>query len=151
MTLRGVTVRPAVAADEAAWRALWHGYLTFYGTTLAEEVTAATWSRCLDPREALHCRVAVRDGTVIGFAVVVVHRGSWHRGPVCYLEDLFVSPAARRCGAAGALFDALLAEGRDMGWAKLYWQTLPDNAPGRALYDRVGRLTDFLRYERLID
>lgn len=144
-------VRPATAADEAAWRPLWRAYQAFYKADLPEAVTAATWARCLDPAEPIHCRVVEHAGTVIGFAIIVVHPGSFHLGPICYLEDLFVAPTARRLGAARALFDALAAEGRDKGWAKLYWQTLPDNLAGQALYDQVGRRTDFIRYDRPLD
>ncbi len=143
-----LTVRPAVAGDEAAWRALWRGYLEFYDAAdLPEAITATTWARCLDPGEAVHCRLVEHDGTVIAFALIVLHRGTFHIGPVCYLEDLFVAPSARRLGAARRLFEALEEEGRDKRWAKVYWQTLPDNAAGQALYDKVGRRTDFIRYD----
>ena len=37
-----VTVRPLVAADEAAWRPLWQGYQKFYDTALSDAVFATT-------------------------------------------------------------------------------------------------------------
>lgn len=44
-----VEICNASAADETAFRSLWDQYLVFYKVDLAPEVTAATWSRLLDP------------------------------------------------------------------------------------------------------
>ena len=42
-----LTIRPLAPADEAAWRALWTGYLEFYESAVAEEVYQATFARLL--------------------------------------------------------------------------------------------------------
>ena len=89
-----LTVRPLRAEDYPQWRPLWDGYTHFYECYLDESVTAATWDRALADSSPLFCRVVEKDGNVIGFAMCVLHEGTWSTAPVCYLEDLFVD--ARR-------------------------------------------------------
>ncbi len=140
-----IVVRALQAADYPQWRPLWEGYLAFYDTTLDDATTASAWERALSPDSSLFCRVAEREGRVIGFALCVLHEGTWSPAPVCYLEDLYVDAAARGAGTGQALIDALLAEGRRNGWARLYWVTRHNN-PARKLYDRFGASDDYVRY-----
>lgn len=140
-----VTIRALRAEDYSRWRSLWDGYTQFYGCELDESVTACTWERALNPLSSLFCRVAEIDGKVIGFALCVLHEGTWSTAPICYLEDLFVDEAARGAGAGQALIDALIAEGKGEGWSKLYWVTRENN-PARKLYDRFGEADDYVRY-----
>ncbi|MBE7940035.1 MULTISPECIES: GNAT family N-acetyltransferase [Ramlibacter] len=140
------TIRSALPSDEADWRTLWRGYCDFYGQDLPEAVTQRTWQRILDPDSALMCLVAEQDGRVQGFANCVVHENTWEVQPVCYLEDLFVSPQARGQGLGGALLDWLRNAMRAEGWARLYWMTRRDNARARSLYDRFAQADDYVRY-----
>jgi len=140
-------VRDARADDEAAWRALWAGYLVFYQASVPDDVTAATWARILDPHAPIFCRIAVRDGIVAGFAVCVLHAGSWVENPICYLEDLFVDPDQRHGGVASALIQDLVDLGRSKRWARLYWHTQSGNAVARRVYDRFTPADDFVKYE----
>jgi GNAT superfamily N-acetyltransferase len=138
-------VRPACPEDHTPWSDLWQGYLDFYHCELAESVTASTWERALNPASPVFCRVAVKEGQVIGFALCILHEGTWSTAPVCYLEDLFVDPAARGAGAGQALIDAILEEGKREGWSNVYWVTRQDN-PARKLYDRFAQADDYVRY-----
>jgi GNAT superfamily N-acetyltransferase len=141
-------VEPATAADEVAWRTLWAGYLAFYRQDLPEAVTAVTWARILDPASPVHALVARDvDGTVVGFVVCVLHDTTWSASRRCYLEDLFVAPAARRKGVGRALVEAVLARARDQGWHDVYWHTSASNAVARRVYDAVAGSADgYVRY-----
>lgn len=141
-----VNIRDAAPGDEAAWRRLWDRYLAFYEASIEEQVTAETWRRILDRSAALIGRVAERQGAVVGFSVSVIHQGTWTTAPVCYLEDLFVDPAARALGIGRALIQDLIDLGRARGWSRLYWHTQANNQPARRLYDRFVRADDFVRY-----
>lgn len=141
-------IRPAVAADQTAWRRLWQGYLDFYeASDLPEENTAATWARILDPANPINCTVAVVDDAVVGFAVTVLHPCTWALGPVCYLEDLFIDPAIRGKGLGRALITELADRGRAEGWARVFWQTHKDNLTAQRLYDALCPQTDWRRYD----
>jgi GNAT superfamily N-acetyltransferase len=140
------TIRAALPADEAAWRQLWRGYCDFYRVQLPDEVTDRTWKRILDPDSQIMCIVAEVDGQVYGFANCVVHENTWETQAVCYLEDLFVMPAARGHGIGAALIEWLRNAMRAEGWARLYWVTRADNQAARRLYDRFARADGFVRY-----
>ncbi|VTP65689.1 Predicted acetyltransferase [Leclercia adecarboxylata] len=82
---------------------------------------------------------------MVGFAICVLHEGTWVTQPLCYLEDLFVDDAARGKGAGRALIEAIINEAREKGWSKVYWVTREGN-PARALYDKLAVVDDYVRY-----
>ena len=137
--------------DEAAWRQLWSGYVDFYEAEINDAVTAATWQRLFTPGSGMFGRIAEWDGAVAGFTVSVVHPGSWTLAPLCYLEDLFVEPAARGHGIGRALIQDLIALARERGWSRVYWHTRQGNATARLLYDRFAKADDFVRYRIFLD
>jgi len=144
-----VTIRPLAVTDRAAWDPLWQGYLSFYKTELAPEITDVTWSRLLDSAEDMHCLVAENGGgDMIGIVHYLYHRVTWAVADRCYLEDLYVAEAARGTGAGRALIEAVYAAADVRGADQVYWLTQDFNEEGRRLYDRVGRLTPFIKYQR---
>jgi GNAT superfamily N-acetyltransferase len=144
-----ITIRNITAADEARWRELWQGYLTFYETDVPQAVTDETWARLLNPEEvAMFCLVALGDdGAVVGFVNCVLHLNTWTEKRVCYLEDLFVDPAVRNQGAGRALIEAVREQGRARDCHRIYWRTNESNATARALYDTLADGTDWFTYE----
>ena len=141
-----VTIRDAKPEDETRWRALWDGYLAFYGVTVTPDITDATWRRVFDPASAIFMRVAEVDGEVKGFTLSLTHEGTWVRAPDCYLEDLFVDESARGHGVGRALLDDLVALCKKNGWARLYWHTEEGNATARKLYDSYVKSDGHIRY-----
>ncbi len=139
-------IRDASTADETAWLDLWQGFLDYYDTTLAPGVTAFTWTRLMDAASPLKLRLACQGGEALGFAIHQHHPSSWVLGDDCYLEDLFVSPAARGQGAGRALIEDLMALARARGWHRLYWNTDAGNATARKLYDTFTRSDGHIRY-----
>ncbi len=142
-------VRPLAAADEAAWRPLWRGYLAFYETDLPEEIYATSFARLVDPAVTDYSGlVAEADGRPVGIAHYIFHRHGWRIEPVCYLQDLFVAPQARGTGAGRALIEGVYAAADAAGAPAVYWLTQAENATARRLYDRIGRATSFIKYVR---
>lgn len=143
------TIRPLTSADRTAWNPLWQGYLDFYKTELTPDITETTWNRLLDPAEDMFCLVAENeDGEMIGIVHFLYHRVTWAVEDRCYLEDLFVAASARGTGAGRALIEAVYAAADERGADQVYWLTQEFNAEGRRLYDRVGRLMPFIKYQR---
>jgi GNAT superfamily N-acetyltransferase len=141
-----VRLRQAVTADYAAWRLLWDAYLVFYNVAVPEGVTQSTWARCLDAASTMNAVVAEHDGALVGFAIYVVHPCTWRAGDICYLEDLFVTPAQRGTGTGRALIDYLHTLCVKNNWARLYWHTNTTNTTARKLYDRYTPADDVVRY-----
>ncbi len=143
-----VSIRSLNEDDEVHWHSMWSAYLAFYEHPLAPEITAETWRRFFDDNCPLYCLVATdADLGLLGFAAHVVHPGTWGMGNVCYLEDLYVVPEARRRGVARQMIDHLITRGKDRSWYRLYWHTDHGNHPARALYDSIGTLSDRVKYD----
>jgi GNAT superfamily N-acetyltransferase len=139
-------IRVARASDEAEWRRLWAGYLSFYEVDLAPEVTAGTWRRIMDPASPVGMRVAERSGKLEGFAIHLSHPSTWVLSEDCYLEDLYVDEATRGGGVGRALLDDLIALAERKGWSRLYWHTDENNARARRLYDSYVKTDGHVRY-----
>ena len=142
------TIRPPHTEDRHAWDELWRGYLRFYRSRLAPEVTEGTWTRLLDPAVQPHGLVAELDGRLVGFAHYLFHPSTWSASSYCYLEDLFTAPEARGRGVGRALIEAVYAAADAAGASSVYWQTQEFNADGRALYDTLAQRTSFIVYRR---
>lgn len=141
-------IRPLRSDDRAQWSTLWAGYLRFYRQQLPAEVTDGTFARLIDARGPLHGLVAERDGTLAGFVHYQFHPTTWSLRDSCYLEDLYVDPAARGGGVGRALIRAVYEAADRAQASTVYWLTQEFNAEGRALYDTLARRTSFIRYER---
>ncbi|MGJ3258935.1 MAG: N-acetyltransferase family protein [Rhodospirillales bacterium] len=145
-----ITIRPLAADDYSRWEVLWHGYLTFYEAPIDDANTAALWDRLMADGDP-HCLVACDDaGKVIGIVQYLYHGTTWSVRDKCYLQDLFVDPAARVGGAGRALIEAVYAKAADAGASEVYWMTQQFNSVARVLYDRVGELTPFIKYRKLM-
>ena len=143
-----ITIRPVKPGDRAAWEPLWQGYLTFYKSTLASDITDATWRRFFDPLERLGAFVAERDGQLIGIAHYLLHRSTWAPLCYCYLEDLFVEPSVRGSGAGRALIAAVESAAREAGASRLYWMTHETNETAQILYNQVAERPGFVQYRK---
>lgn len=143
-------VRAMTEPDFTAWTELWGSYLHFYRADgeVAEAVTEATFSRLVERRDGLAGLVAEDGSRLVGFAHLVFHPSTWDIAPYCYLEDLFVSAAARGTGAARLLIESVYEEADRHGASRTYWETQEFNSPARSLYDKVAHRTSFIVYER---
>ena len=143
----GVRVRPLRAEDRAQWAPLWTGYLDYYGAYLFQEVYDAQFDRLLAGTDFLGLVAEGEDG-LVGLAHCILHPHGWRLERVCYLQDLFTAPAARGRGVGAALIRAVYDAADERGAPYVYWMTEETNDRARALYDRVGQLTPFIRYQR---
>jgi ribosomal protein S18 acetylase RimI-like enzyme len=142
-----VEIRPLRAGDYEQWLVLWRGYLTFYETTVDNDVTAETWRRLLDPEHTIKGFCAVdAKGHLVGIVHYLFHPVTWAKSDRCYLEDLFVSPDARVKGAGRALIEAVYRAAEKAGADQVYWLTAQSNVTARRLYDRIGQVTPFIKY-----
>lgn len=142
-------IRPLAPTDEADWRRLWTGYLAFYQTSVPDQVYASTFARLLgsDPRD-FNGLIATQDGQAVGLAHYLFHRHCWKIEETCYLQDLYVDPAARGTGLGRALIKAVYAAADAAGAPSVYWLTQDFNHQARQLYDRVATVSPFIRYNR---
>lgn len=144
-----LVIRPFQADDRAAWEPLWQGYLTFYKTSLAPEVTDTSWKRLVDPAEPMHGLVALLDGEAVGIVHYIYHRSTWTVGNYCYLQDLFTSEKARNRGVGRALIEAVYERAKADGASRVYWLTHESNTSAQALYEKVAARSGFIQYRKV--
>ena len=144
-----ISVRPIREGDRNDWRALWTAYLEFYGTTVTDEVFETTFSRIVDndPFE-FNGFLAEVDGSSVGLAHYLFHRHCWRVENVCYLQDLYARPDMRGQGVGRALIEAVYDAADRADAPAVYWLTQIENRAARTLYDRIGRETSIIKYER---
>ncbi len=143
-------VRELQPADRAGWAPLWQGYLDFYETVLPPETTEVLWGRFFDPKEPVYALVAEHEGALIGLVHYLFHRNTWLVNDVCYLEDLFVSQAARGQGAGRALIEAVYEKAAAAGTKRIYWLTHETNKQAQALYNQVADRPGFIQYRKTL-
>ena len=145
-----VEIRPLAAGDRAQWEPLFRGYLTFYKSSLPDEVIDESWLRLLSDDPQFHIGLVAVDsaGDVIGIAHVLFHRSTWSPTHYCYLEDLFVDPERRAKGVGQKLIEAVYAEADKRGCTRTYWATQEFNYRARGLYDKLATKSPFLQYRR---
>ncbi|MEL6967742.1 MAG: GNAT family N-acetyltransferase [Pseudomonadota bacterium] len=144
-----ITLRPFEEDDFEAWYPLWQGYLTFYKSSVEDEVTRHTFARIVDPDGDIYGFVTEDEsGRVLGFVTYLFHAHTWSKEGRCYLGDLFTTVDARGKGIGRQLIEAVYNAARARGASQVYWLTQEFNYPGRMLYDSVGDHTPFIKYHK---
>lgn len=100
--------------------------------------------------------VAEIDGLVVGFALYYIRFSTW-KGCRMYLEDFIVTEPMRGRGIGKLLFDRLIIEAKEMGFAGMVWQVLDWNEPALNFYAKynsaieAGWLNASLSKEQLLN
>ena len=144
-----LTIRPIETSDQSVWKSLWTAYLDFYETTVSEEVYDITFSRLCDPTRDMQNGLLAFDGEkAVGLVHYIYHVHNWRIEDVCYLQDLYTRPDARGKGVGRSLIEAVYARADANGTPAVYWLTQDFNVTARHLYDRIGTVTPFIKYNR---
>ncbi len=142
-----INVRPLTKDDKVGWLPLWKGYLEYYRTELADDITEASWQKIIDPTSGIEGLCAVDDdGTLVGIVHYLFHPVTWAKTKRCYLEDLYTSQSARGKGVGAALIKAVESAARAENADQVYWLTESYNERAHALYDKVATKTHFIKY-----
>jgi GNAT superfamily N-acetyltransferase len=106
-----------------------------------EQVTSteATMHEALfGARPAAEAIIAELDGDVVGMAVFYHNFSTWTGVRGIWLDDLYVTPAARGSGAGRALLSHLAGIAVDRGCARFEWWVLDWNVRAIEFYRKVG-------------
>jgi GNAT superfamily N-acetyltransferase len=82
--------------------------------------------------------IAERDGEPIGMAVWFFSYSTWQARNGLYLEDLYVTPAARGTSAGKALLRRLAQLALENGCGRFEWSVLDWNEPSIRVYEAIG-------------
>lgn len=140
-------IRPVALSDHSQWAQLYQGYADFYGVAQSDAMRATVWQWLHDPDHAVNGLVAEGITGLCGIAHFRPFARPLSASTGGFMDDLFVAPEARRTGAGQALIEAVAELGRKKGWTVIRWITADDNAPARAVYDRVAAKTAWVTYD----
>lgn len=97
-----------------------------------------------------HALIAERDGRVLGIATFYPIYSTFIAKSGIWLDDLFVWPADRGCGAGKALLRGLASLARSRGDGRVDWIVARDNEQGRGFYEGMGaKIFEEVRHARL--
>lgn len=134
-----ISVRPLAASDYDQWLVLWNANNQGH---INHEVTALTWARLMENAQVRG--LGAFDGDVMtGLVHFILHPVTGHIKDVCYMQDVFVSPAHRRKGVARTLVELLAVLGKSEGWARMYWLAEAQNKEAQMLYKTLGFKLNF--------
>jgi GNAT superfamily N-acetyltransferase len=91
-------------------------------------------------RPAAEAVIAELDGDAAGFALFFPNFSTWTGLAGLYLEDLYVTPAARGRGVGAALLRHLAGIAVARGYGRFEWAVLDWNAPAIAFYRKMGAI-----------
>lgn len=134
-----IQVRPAALADVPVILRFVRELAAFERAPDAVTATEAMLATALfGENPAAEAVLAERDGEAVGFALFFHNFSTWEGRRGLYLEDLYVTPAARGRGAGAALLRhlAALAVARDC--ARFEWSVLDWNEGAIAFYRAMG-------------
>lgn len=85
--------------------------------------------------EAVICQLDVQT---IGFAVYFLNFSTWLGKNGLYLEDLYISPKFRNCGAGKELLKYLAVKAVELNCGRFEWSVLDWNEPAIKFYESIG-------------
>lgn len=135
--------------DFINWKTLWKQYLEFYKTSVEDLVYETTFERLISSDHFFqNAFVAEQENELIGLVHYIYHPHNWKIEDVCYLQDLFVLKTARGTGVGRALIESVYLAADRNGTPTVYWLTQDFNEQARKLYDNIGTITSFIKYNR---
>ncbi len=146
--MSAISIRFATAEDAALLLRLIRGLALYErapDAVVATEDDLRRWG--FGPERHFEALIAFLDGEPAGLALFHPRFSTWLGRPGMYLEDLYVTEAARGRGVGRRLMARLAAVALERGWGRLDFQVLDWN-PARDFYHRLGmsHLGEWLRY-----
>lgn len=91
--------------------------------------------------------IAELDGEPVGYAMTYRTFSTWEGRPGLFVEDLYVTPDARKYGIGRRLLATIAAQAVERGYRRVELNVLDWN-PARDFYDRIGfrQMAEWLPY-----
>lgn len=145
-----LTIRRASIDDLATVAVLFDAYRQFYGQPADYRLAEGFLRERFEKNESVvFLAVDGRSEKGLGFTQLYPSFSSVSARRIWILNDLFVTPTARKQGVGRALLDAACYHGKATGAKRLILSTATTNHQARALYESYGYKQDevFLTYK----
>jgi ribosomal protein S18 acetylase RimI-like enzyme len=141
-------VRSAIPADVPALLRLKRELAIAEGSEVAHRATEADWLRDgFGERRRFAAFVAEQTAQAVGMVTCSERYYTGWAGSTLYVQDIYVEPSYRRCGAGRALLCCVAALAAEQG--NLFIElTVAESNPARRFYRRLGfeRVLDCMNY-----
>ena len=146
-----VEIHRATVADLDALVPLFDAYRQFYRQTSAPEQARQFLLDRFEHSQSI-IFLALAGAAAIGFTQLYPSFSSAAMARIFILNDLFVTPEARRSGVGSALLQAAAEYGRHTGAVRLVLSTELSNTAAQSLYEKTGwkRDTVFCAYALML-
>jgi GNAT superfamily N-acetyltransferase len=140
-----LSVRQATVADLPLLVPLFDAYRQFYRSPADPQGAKRFLMQRFERNESV-VFLAFDGAAVVGFTQLYPSFSSVAMAPIFILNDLFVTPEARGCGAGSALLHAAADYGRTSGAVRLVLSTEVANTTAQSVYERLGWKRDTVFY-----
>ncbi len=89
-------------------------------------------------RASANALICLQDGEPIGYAVYFFNYSTWLGKNGIYLEDLYITPQKRNCGAGKFVLQHLARLAVAEGCGRFEWAVLDWNEPAIKFYEKIG-------------
>lgn len=134
-----ISIRNAAESDSAT--------IAVYLKKLAEyeklseycNVTESQIRDLMNEENGLYALIAEKGNVIVGIMTYYFYKIATFSGKrVLYIEDVFIDPEYRRCGAGKMLFDRIKVIGTESHCSRLEWKCLDWNTPAQNFYEKIG-------------
>jgi GNAT superfamily N-acetyltransferase len=144
-----LTVTRVTPFDREAWLHLWSQWQSHMNGSVPDSISEASWQSFLDDASGLDCFLARnQEGPALGFATISRTPFAWTASQVLFLQDLFVTEAARGSGVGARLLRAVYDHADHTGATQVFWLVDENDRELQAFYTRHAIRTPYLRYMR---
>jgi GNAT superfamily N-acetyltransferase len=144
-----VVIRQATIDDLESLVPLFDAYRQFYRRPSDPDLARQFLRERFQHNESVIFVAVTNDGSGVGFTQLYPSFSSTSAARIFILNDLFVSPQARRKRVGALLLNAAAGFGREVGAVRLTLSTEVMNETAQALYESEGwkRQTEFYSYD----
>jgi len=132
-------IRPARAEDAPALHALMRALARHEGADAALRIDLPALRRDgFGPQPRFHALLAEVAGSVVGYVSYAIVYSIWAGSTIIAIDDLYVEPNHRSCGAGQRLMEEVRATCIRDGHGYVRWTVERDNPRAIAFYERLG-------------
>ena len=138
-----ITLRKATESDSATIAAYLNKLAEFEKLSEYCNVTESVIRDLMSEENGLNALIAENDGTTVGIMAYYFYKIATFSGKrILYIEDVFIDPEYRRCGAGKMMFEKIKEIGAEQGCSRLEWKCLKWNDTAQRFYENIGGKCD---------
>ncbi|MGN1305670.1 MAG: GNAT family N-acetyltransferase [Oscillospiraceae bacterium] len=138
-----ISLRKATGSDSAIIAAYLKKLAEFEKLSEYCNITGSQICDLMNEENGLNALIVENNNVPIGIMTYYFYKIATFSGKrVLYIEDVFIDPEYRRCGAGKMLFDTIKEIGNEQHCSRLEWKCLDWNTPAQAFYEKIGGKCD---------